>query len=91
MFHFLCYIIKYGLGAYPASRDDVTDDFPGWQAYQWIFPPAICFSWNGKDGGQLNATTGNILMDDEYNPLPVKCWRAFMAPLPLRSLPFWSS
>jgi len=70
MLHFLCYIIKYGLGAYPSSRDDFTDDFQGWKAYQWIFPPAICFSWNGKDGGQLNATTGDILMDDEYNPLP---------------------
>jgi len=70
MLHFLCYIIKYGLGAYPSSRDDFTDDFQGWKAYQWIFPPAICFSWNGKDGGQLNATTNEILMDDEYNPLP---------------------
>mmetsp|Transcript_38980 Transcript_38980/g.43641 ORF Transcript_38980/g.43641 Transcript_38980/m.43641 type:complete len:179 (+) Transcript_38980:373-909(+) len=70
MLHFLCFIIKYGLGAYPSSRDDFTEDFQGWKAYQWIFPPAICFSWNGKDGGQLNATTGDILMDDEYNPLP---------------------
>jgi len=71
MIHFLCYIIKYGAGEYPMSRDKehlaLTGGHPGWR---FIFPPAMCFTWNGKDNGKVNATTGEIMFDDMMNPLP---------------------
>jgi len=72
MIHFLCYIIKYGAGEYPASRETAHFELTGgWKGYQFIFPPAMCFSWNGQDGGQVNFTTGEILLDDDsYNPKP---------------------
>jgi len=56
--HFVCYIIKYSVSTY---------DFPN---YHYIFPPAMCFTWNTKDGGAVNATTGDILYTDDGMPEP---------------------
>lgn len=70
MIHFLCYIIKYGAGEYPMSREQEHLELTGgWKGYQFIFPPAMCFSWNGKDGGQVNATTGEVMLDGDLNPM----------------------
>jgi len=56
--HFICYIIKYAVSTY---------EFPNWY---YIFPPTMCWTWNTKDGGAVNATTGEILFDEDGMPLP---------------------
>jgi hypothetical protein len=71
MGHFIGYLVKYFAGPYPSSRDSAFEEMTGgWQGWQYIFPPAMCWTWNTKDFGQVNETTGEVLRDDEGYPLP---------------------
>jgi len=45
--HFICYIIKYSTSKYPTSRNEIcVEEQGGWPGWRWIFPPAICFTYN---------------------------------------------
>eukprot|EP00751_Fragilariopsis_kerguelensis_P005652 CAMPEP_0170793606 /NCGR_PEP_ID=MMETSP0733-20121128/22796_1 /TAXON_ID=186038 /ORGANISM="Fragilariopsis kerguelensis, Strain L26-C5" /LENGTH=965 /DNA_ID=CAMNT_0011142671 /DNA_START=114 /DNA_END=3008 /DNA_ORIENTATION=- len=45
--HFICYIIRYASSKYPTARNPICIETQGgWPGYRWIFPPAMCFTYN---------------------------------------------
>ena len=64
--HFICYIIKYSTSYYPRSSNAICEEEQGgWPGWRWIFPPAICFTYNNQKSYEwLNPETDEIEMID---------------------------
>lgn len=64
--HFICYIIKYSTSYYPRSTNEICEEEQGgWPGWRWIFPPAICFTYNNQKPYEwLNPETDEIEMID---------------------------